>query len=143
MLSYKVGEQMRSDYGNVSYLPTLSGGVLTTISIENLDVVAIRRDARPILIKIKFGSHRGARFSVYQVRRRNARGGDPMTTAKGPPAPAKTKRFRERAEECRALAGMMTCAANAAIYLKFAETFERLAEQEEWLGATFNIKTSG
>ena len=61
-------------------------------------------------------------------------------------APAKAKRLRDRAEECRALARMMTSAAHAAVYLNLAETYKRLAEQEEWLACdtvTSNIKTSG
>jgi hypothetical protein len=55
----------------------------------------------------------------------------PMTTLKGPSAPAKAKRFRDRAEECRALARMTTAAAHTAIYLNLAEIYERLAVQEE------------
>ena len=46
---------------------------------------------------------------------------------------AKAKRLRDRAEECRALARMMTSADHAAVYLNHAETYERLAEQAEWL----------
>ena len=69
-----------------------------------------------------------------------------MTTFKGPPAPAKAKRFRDRAEECCALARMMPSAAHAAVYLNLAETYERLAKQEEWLArdiVTPNIKRVG
>jgi hypothetical protein len=46
------------------------------------------------------------------------------------PASAKAKTFRDRAEECRALALMMSSAANTALYLNLAKTYERLAEQE-------------
>ncbi len=39
------------------------------------------------------------------------------------------KQLRDRAEECRALARMI----NAAYYLRLAETYDRLAEQQEQL----------
>jgi hypothetical protein len=61
-------------------------------------------------------------------------------------APAKAEGLRDRAEECRTLARMMTSATHAAVYLNLAETYERLAEQAEWLArdtVTSNIKTSG
>jgi hypothetical protein len=59
---------------------------------------------------------------------------------------AQPKKFWDRAEECRALARMMTSAANAAFYLDLAETYERLAHQEERLArdiVKYNVKTSG
>jgi len=46
---------------------------------------------------------------------------------------AKAKSLRDRAEECRTLARMMTSEASAASYLHFAETYDALAEQEERL----------
>jgi hypothetical protein len=44
---------------------------------------------------------------------------------------AVAKRLRERAEECRALARVMTSAAIAASYLRFADIYDALAKQEE------------
>ena len=60
-------------------------------------------------------------------------------------APAKAKRLRDRAEECRALAQIMTSVDDAAYYANLAETYECLAEQHEQLArdiVTFNINTS-
>jgi hypothetical protein len=60
-------------------------------------------------------------------------------------APAKAKRLRGRAEECRVLAQMMRAPANAAYYLGLAETYDGLAEQQERLArdiVKFDIKTS-
>jgi hypothetical protein len=51
------------------------------------------------------------------------------------------KKLRDRAEECRSLARMMT---NGASYLRFADAYDALAEQQEQLArdiAQFNIKT--
>jgi hypothetical protein len=61
-------------------------------------------------------------------------------------APAKAKRLRDRAEECRALARIMASAPNAACYLNLAGAYDGLAEQLEQLArdiVKLNIKTSG
>jgi hypothetical protein len=50
-----------------------------------------------------------------------------------PDPAAQGKKLRDRAEECRALAGMMTFKENAASYLHLAEAYDALAEQEERL----------
>jgi hypothetical protein len=50
------------------------------------------------------------------------------------------KRLRDRAEECRTLARMI----NAAYYLRLAETYDRLADQQERLAcdiAEFEIES--
>jgi hypothetical protein len=60
-------------------------------------------------------------------------------------APARAKKLRERAEECRALAQMMTTAPNVASYLNLARIYDGLAEQQEQLArdiVKFNIKAS-
>jgi hypothetical protein len=46
---------------------------------------------------------------------------------------AQAKRLRDRAEECRNLARMMTSETNAASYLRFADSYDALAEQQEQL----------
>ena len=46
---------------------------------------------------------------------------------------AQAKRLRDRAEEWRSLARMMTCEANAASFLRFADGYDALAEQQEQL----------
>ncbi len=46
---------------------------------------------------------------------------------------ALSKKLRHRAEECRALAQMMTSAANGASYLRLAETYDAAAEQADQL----------
>jgi hypothetical protein len=56
---------------------------------------------------------------------------------------ARAKKLRDRAKECRDLARMMTSEANAAVYLRFAEGYDVLAEQQERLArdiAQFKIK---
>jgi hypothetical protein len=55
-------------------------------------------------------------------------------------ASAKAKKLRDRAEECRALAQMMTSAVNRAFYLNIAETYDRLAEQQEQLAPQSSFK---
>ena len=60
-------------------------------------------------------------------------------------APARAKKLRDRAEECRALAQIVTSAPNAAPYLNLAQIYDGLAEQQEHLArdiVKFNIKTS-
>jgi hypothetical protein len=60
-------------------------------------------------------------------------------------APARAKKLRDRAEECRALAQMMTTAPNVASYLNLARIYDGLAEQQEQLArdiVKFNIKAS-
>jgi len=42
-------------------------------------------------------------------------------------------RLRERAEECRALARIIPAEAGAAAHLRYAESYDALAEQEERL----------
>jgi hypothetical protein len=49
---------------------------------------------------------------------------------------AQAKKLRDRAEECRTLARMMTSEANAEAYLRFAEDYDALAEQQEQVAAT-------
>jgi hypothetical protein len=39
-------------------------------------------------------------------------------------APGKAKKLRDRAEECRALAQMMTCKVNTTFYLNIAEIYD-------------------
>ena len=46
---------------------------------------------------------------------------------------ALSKKLRHRAEECRALAQMMTSAANAASYLRVAETYDAMADTTDQL----------
>ena len=61
-------------------------------------------------------------------------------------APARAKKLRDRAEECRALAQIVTSAPNAASYLNLAQIYDGLAEQQEQLArdiVKFNIKTPG
>jgi hypothetical protein len=61
-------------------------------------------------------------------------------------APARAKKLRDRAEECRALAQIVTSAPNAASYLNLAQIYDGLAEQQKQLArdiVKFNIKTSG
>jgi len=61
-------------------------------------------------------------------------------------APARAKKLRDRAEECRALAQIVTSAPNAASYLNLAQIYDGLAEQQEQLArdiVKFNIKMSG
>jgi hypothetical protein len=60
-------------------------------------------------------------------------------------APARAKKLRDRAEECRALAQIVTSAPNAASYLNLAQIYDGLAEQQQELArdiVKFNIKTS-
>jgi hypothetical protein len=60
--------------------------------------------------------------------------------------PARSKKLRDRAEECRALAQIVTSAANVASYLNLAQIYDGLAEQQEQLArdiVKFNVKTSG
>jgi hypothetical protein len=47
---------------------------------------------------------------------------------------ALSKKLRHRAEECRALAEMMTSADNAASYLRLAKTYDAMAKQADQLG---------
>ena len=61
-------------------------------------------------------------------------------------APARAKKLRDRAEECRALAQIVASAPNAASYLNLAQIYDGLAEQQEHLArdiVKFNIKMSG
>jgi hypothetical protein len=51
------------------------------------------------------------------------------------------KRLRDRAEECRAVARIMASEANAASYLRFAEAYDALAEQQLALGIA-ELKTN-
>jgi hypothetical protein len=54
---------------------------------------------------------------------------------------ALSKKLQHRAEECRALAQMMT-SANAASYLHLAKTYDAMAEQADELARNnTNIKT--
>jgi hypothetical protein len=46
---------------------------------------------------------------------------------------ARAKRLRDRAEECRTLARIMPSGAGAAAYLRYAEGYDALAEQQEQL----------
>jgi hypothetical protein len=46
---------------------------------------------------------------------------------------AQATRLRNRAEEWRSLARMMTSEANAASFLRFADGYDALAEQQEQL----------
>jgi hypothetical protein len=46
---------------------------------------------------------------------------------------ALNKKLRHRAEECRALARVVTSAPNAASYLRLAETYDAMAEQADQL----------
>jgi hypothetical protein len=60
-------------------------------------------------------------------------------------APARAVKLRDRSEECRALASIMTSTANAACYLRLAATYDGLAEQQEKLARDilkFDIKTT-
>jgi hypothetical protein len=52
---------------------------------------------------------------------------------------ALSKKLQRRAEECRALAQMMTSAANAATYLFLAKTYDAAAKQADQLAC--NIAT--
>jgi hypothetical protein len=56
-----------------------------------------------------------------------------MTALRAIDHAALSKRLRHRAEECRALALMMISAANAASYLRLAETYDAMAEQADQL----------
>jgi hypothetical protein len=56
-----------------------------------------------------------------------------MTALRAIDHAALSRMLQRRAEECRALAQMMTSAANAASYLRFAETYDAIAEQEDQL----------
>jgi len=61
-------------------------------------------------------------------------------------APARSKKLRDRAEECRALAQIVISAPNVASYLNLAQIYDGLAEQQEQLArdiVKFNVKTSG
>jgi hypothetical protein len=53
---------------------------------------------------------------------------------------ALSKKLRHRAEECRALAQMMT-AANAATYLRLAKTYDAAAKQADQIARDI-VKTS-
>jgi hypothetical protein len=46
---------------------------------------------------------------------------------------ARAKGLRDRAEECRTLARIMTSEASVAAYLHYAEGYDALAEQQEQL----------
>jgi hypothetical protein len=46
---------------------------------------------------------------------------------------ALSKKLQRRAEECRALAQMMTSAANAASYLRLAGTYDAMADATDQL----------
>jgi hypothetical protein len=48
-----------------------------------------------------------------------------------------TKKLLHRAEECRALAQMMTSADTAAYYLRLAETYDAMAEQADQLARDY------
>jgi hypothetical protein len=54
---------------------------------------------------------------------------------------ALSKRLQHRAEECRALAQMMTSVANAASYLRLAKTYDAMAEQADQLARDI-VKTT-
>jgi hypothetical protein len=54
-----------------------------------------------------------------------------MTALRAIDHPALSKKLRHRAEECRALAEMMTSADNAAYYLRLAATYDALSEQAD------------
>jgi hypothetical protein len=45
----------------------------------------------------------------------------------------RAKRLRDRAEECRTLARIMPSEAGAAAYLRYAKSYDALAEQQEQL----------
>jgi hypothetical protein len=60
-------------------------------------------------------------------------------------APARAKKLRDRADECRTLAQIMTTAPNVASYLNLAQIYDGLAQQQEQLArdiVKFNIKAS-
>jgi hypothetical protein len=46
---------------------------------------------------------------------------------------AQARKLRHRGEECRTLARLMDTEANAATYLRMADNYDALAEQEEQL----------
>jgi hypothetical protein len=48
---------------------------------------------------------------------------------------AQGRKLRHRAEECRTLARLMDTEANAARYLRMADAYDALAEQEEQLAS--------
>jgi hypothetical protein len=48
---------------------------------------------------------------------------------------AQARKLRHRGEECRTLAQLMDTAANAATYLRMADAYDALAEQEEQLAS--------
>ena len=55
----------------------------------------------------------------------------------------KAQKLRHRGEECRILAGLMSTEENAATYLRMANGYDALAEQEEQLACDvvrFNLK---
>jgi hypothetical protein len=56
-----------------------------------------------------------------------------MTALRAIDHAALSKKLRHRAEECRALAEMMTSAENAAIYLRIAETYDAMSKQADQL----------
>ena len=57
-------------------------------------------------------------------------------------APARSKKLRDRAEECRALAQIVTSAPNVASYLNLAQIYDGLAEQQEQLARDIVSSTS-
>jgi hypothetical protein len=56
-----------------------------------------------------------------------------MTALRAIDHAALSKKLRHRAEECRALAEMMTSAENAAIYLRIAEIYDAMSKQADQL----------
>jgi hypothetical protein len=48
---------------------------------------------------------------------------------------AQARKLRDRGEECRTLARLMDTEANAATYLRMADAYDTLAEQEEQLAS--------
>jgi hypothetical protein len=58
-----------------------------------------------------------------------------MTVLRAVDHAALSKKLRHRAEECRALAEMLTSAATTASYLRLAETYDVMAEHADQLRA--------
>jgi hypothetical protein len=56
-----------------------------------------------------------------------------MTALRAIDHAALSKKLGHRAEECRALAEMMTSAENAAIYLRIAEIYDAMSKQADQL----------
>lgn len=56
-----------------------------------------------------------------------------------PPGPFRAKRLRERAEECRMIAGQAEAAPVREAYLRLAEAYELLAGQDELSSNSFGV----